>query len=364
MANNNKNITIGVIKENIFYVHIKNQEKIKEDSENKLGRKVTVGYFGDKIHSYFYKRLFACMIILKNSKKIQEYYPNLFDDIIERKDDFAKFPDSLEDLTKIDEYIKYKKNRIDNIEVSKPVAYLLFMLISFYNLNGLLNDFYLMFNRTFAYEKEQLVIQNLDSLLKDDFLLSMLIFGLDELGLYKDSSECFESLQDELGLYEDSSEYFESLQEKYIEKSNFYQKVIQEKELIVSGSFKKSVNTKEFLIKDDDKIRLRENEVFENLKNMTSEERKQTEELILSLFVFNISPKLRQEIEEKSYLSSQISSKSLSLEEAIQKTHLRKDLEEYQWIQPLEQAYRYIDQDIAALLANKDIPYKLIPFFS
>ena len=304
------------------------------------------------------------MIILKNSKKIQEYYPNLFDDIIERKDDFAKFPDSLEDLTKIDEYIKYKKNRIDNIEVSKPVAYLLFMLISFYNLNGLLNDFYLMFNRTFAYEKEQLVIQNLDSLLKDDFLLSMLIFGLDELGLYKDSSECFESLQDELGLYEDSSEYFESLQEKYIEKSNFYQKVIQEKELIVSGSFKKSVNTKEFLIKDDDKIRLRENEVFENLKNMTSEERKQTEELILSLFVFNISPKLRQEIEEKSYLSSQISSKSLSLEEAIQKTHLRKDLEEYQWIQPLEQAYRYIDQDIAALLANKDIPYKLIPFFS
>lgn len=339
-------IPISCIKENIFYVHIKNQQIIREDSENKLVKKVTVGCFDTKAHKYFYRRLFACMIILKNSKKFQEDYPNLFEDIIERKDDFANFPDSLEDLTNIDKYINIKKNRIDNIEVSKPVAYLLFMLISFFNLNGLLNDFYLMFNRTFAYEKEQLVIQNFDSLLKDDFLLSMLIFGLDELGLH-----------------EDSSEYFESLQAKYIEKSNFYQKVIQEKELIVSKSFKNSVNIKEFLIKDDDKIRLRENEVFENLKNMTLEEKEQTEELILSLFVFNISPKLRQEIEEKSYLSSQISSKSLSLEEAIQKTHLRKDLEEYQWIQPLEQAYRYIDKDIVALFANKDISCKLIPFF-
>lgn len=359
-------ITISCIKENIFYVRINNLQK-KKDRENILVRKVTVGCFDTKLHKYFYKRLLACMIILKNSKKFQEDYPNLFDDIIERKDDFANFPDSLEDLTKIDKYIKYKKNRIDNIEVSKPVAYLLFMLISFYNLNGLLNDFYIMFNRTFAYEKEQRVLQNWDSLLKDDFLLSMLIFGLDELGLS-----------------EDSSEYFESLQAKYIEKSNFYQKVIQEKELIVSKSFKKSVNVKEFLIEDDDKIRLRENEVFENLKNMTPKERAQTEELILSLFVFSISPKLRQEIEKKSYLSSQISSKSpklqqeieekshlssqisskpLSLEEAIQKTHLRKDLDEYQWIQPLEQAYRYIDNDIAALFANKDISCKLIPFF-
>ena len=87
----------------------KNQQKIKEGSENKLVKKVTVGCFDTKIDKYFYKRLLACMIILKNSKKFQEDYPNLFDDIIERKDDFANFPDSLEDLTKIDKYIKYKK---------------------------------------------------------------------------------------------------------------------------------------------------------------------------------------------------------------------------------------------------------------
>lgn len=97
-------IPISCIKENIFYVHIKNQQIIREDSENKLVRKVTVGCFDTKFHKYFYKRLFGCMIILKNSKKFQEDYPNLFEDIIERKDDFANFPDSLEDLTNIYKY--------------------------------------------------------------------------------------------------------------------------------------------------------------------------------------------------------------------------------------------------------------------
>lgn len=334
-------ITIREIKENIFYVN----ERQNESKQGIMVRKVTVGNFNTKHNNSFYRRLLACIIILKSSKKIQKAYPELFEDIIKRLDKEG-FPDALDNLRKLDKYVKYNRNNIDDTQVPKPVAYLLFMLVSFYNLNGLLNDFYLMFNRTFAYEKEQLVIQKWDSLLKDDFLLSMLIFGLDELELF-----------------EDSSEYFESLQEKYIDKSNFYQDVIQEKKLIVSKSFERLVNTKEFLIKDEDKALLKENEVFDNLKKMTPEERKQTEELILSLFVFNISPKLRQEIEEKSYLSSQISSKSLSLVDAIKKTHVKKDLEEYQWIQPLEQAYRYIDEDIADCFVNKDIPYKLIPFF-
>ena len=334
-------ITIREIKENIFYVN----ERQNESKQGIMVRKVTVGNFNTKHNNSFYRRLLACIIILKSSKKIQKAYPELFEDIIKRLDKEG-FPDALDNLGKLDKYVKYNRNNIDDTQVPKPVAYLLFMLVSFYNLNGLLNDFYLMFNRTFAYEKEQLVIQKWDSLLKDDFLLSMLIFGLDELELF-----------------EDSSEYFESLQEKYIDKSNFYQDVIQEKKLIVSKSFERLVYTKEFLIKDEDKALLKENEVFDNLKKMTPEERKQTEELILSLFVFNISPKLRQEIEEKSYLSSQISSKSLSLVDAIKKTHVRKDLVEYQWIQPLEQAYRYIDEDIADCFVNKDIPYKLIPFF-
>lgn len=334
-------ITIREIKENIFYVN----EKQKESKQGIMVRKVTVGNFNTKHNNYFYRRLLACIIVLKSSKKIQEDYHELFEDIIKRLDKEG-FPDALDNLSKLDKYVKYNRNNIDDTQVPKPVAYLLFMLISFYNLNGLLNDFYLMFNRTFAYKKEQLVIQKWDSLLKDDFLLSMLIFGLDELELF-----------------EDSSEYFESLQDKYIDKSNFYQDVIQEKKLIVSKFFEQSVNTKEFLIKDEDKALLKENEVFDNLKKMTPEERKQTEELILSLFVFNISPKLRQEIEEKSYLSSQISSKALSLVDAIKKTHVRKDLEEYQWIQPLKQAYRYIDKDIADFFVNKDIPYELIPFF-
>lgn len=252
----------------------------------------------------------------------------------------------MDNLRKVDQYLKIRSNRIDKIEVPKSIAYLLFMLISFYNLNGLLNDYYLMFNRTFAYEKEQLVIQKWDSLLKDDFLLYMLIFGLDELELS-----------------ENSSEFFESLQERYIEKSAFYQKVIQERELRVTKSFKKSVNIQEFLITDDDKTRLRENEVFENLKKMTAEERKQTEELILSLFIFNVSNELRQKIEEISYQGSQILGKQLSLVKAIKKAQLNEDLIEYQRIQPLEQTYRYIDEDIASMFADKNIAYKLKPFF-
>ena len=159
-------ITIREIKENIFYVN----EKQKESKQGIMVRKVTVGNFNTKHNNYFYRRLLACIIVLKSSKKFQEDYHELFEDIIKRLDKEG-FPDALDNLSKLDKYVKYNRNNIDDTQVPKPVAYLLFMLISFYNLNGLLNDFYLMFNRTFAYKKEQLVIQKWDSLLKDDFFI-------------------------------------------------------------------------------------------------------------------------------------------------------------------------------------------------
>ncbi len=206
----------------------------------------------------------------------------------------------------------------------------------------------MIFNRTFTYEKQQLEIQDWDSLIKDDFLLNMLIFGLDELELS-----------------ENSEKYFESLQDKYIEKQKFYHQVIKSKELNVSSKLYRSIDVEKFLIEEKDKMILENNKLFDYLNEMTDEEREDTEKLILSLFVFEISDKLKQEIANRSILEEWVTSKKISLPDALNKS--RKDgfnnLNEYQKLQPLEQIYRYIDEEIANILENKNISCKLKPFF-
>lgn len=349
MVNNNGNITIREIKENIFYIYEYQSKLMDSDSGEKQGRKVRVGIFDNKIEKYFYRRLLACIIILKHSKEFQKYHSNIFENIITQVRNESYFPESLSNLQNIDSYMRFTRNNIDDIEISsKPVVYLLFILISFYNLNNLLNDFYLIFNRTFTYEKQQLEIQDWDSLIKDDFLLNMLIFGLDELELS-----------------ENSEKYFESLQDKYIEKQKFYHQVIKSKELNVSSKLYRSIDVEKFLIEEKDKMILENNKLFDYLNEMTDEEREDTEKLILSLFVFEISDKLKQEIANRSILEEWVTSKKISLPDALNKS--RKDgfnnLNEYQKLQPLEQIYRYIDEEIANILENKNISCKLKPFF-
>lgn len=349
MVNNNGNITIREIKENIFYVYEYQSKLMDSDSGEKQGRKVRVGIFDNKIEKYFYRRLLACIIILKHSKEFQKYHSNIFENIITQVRNESYSPESLSNLQNIDSYMRFTRNNIDDIEISsKPVVYLLFILISFYNLNNLLNDFYLIFNRTFTYEKQQLEIQDWDSLIKDDFLLNMLIFGLDELELS-----------------ENSEKYFESLQDKYIEKQKFYHQVIKSKELNVSSKLYRSIDVEKFLIEEKDKMILENNKLFDYLNEMTDEEREDTEKLILSLFVFEISDKLKQEIANRSILEEWVTSKKISLPDALNKS--RKDgfnnLNEYQKLQPLEQIYRYIDEEIANILENKNISCKLKPFF-
>ncbi|QNL41616.1 hypothetical protein H8787_05910 [Streptococcus sp. NSJ-72] len=344
MVNNNENITIRDIKENIFYVN--EYQTYKENNSREVqGRKVRVGIFDNYTGKYFYRRLLACIIILKHSQEFPKYYSNIFGDIIEEVD----FPDSLNSLRSIDKYMKFNGNRIDNIEISsKPVVYLLFFLISFYNLNNLLNDFYLIFNRTFTYEKQRFEEQGWDSLIKDDFLLNMLIFGLDELELS-----------------ETSQEYFDSLQNRYIEKQKFYHQVIESNNLKFTSKFYNSIYADNFLIDDDDKIILEENKLFTYLKDMTPEERRQTEELILSLFVFQISAEYYQKIIDTTIQGEDISSGKKSLCKALESSRRAglNDLIEYQKIQSLEKMYRYIDEDIATTFADKNISCKLKPFF-
>ena len=273
MVNNNGNITIREIKENIFYVYEYQSKLMDSDSGEKQGRKVRVGIFDNKIEKYFYRRLLACIIILKHSKEFQKYHSNIFENIITQVRNESYFPESLSNLQNIDSYMRFTRNNIDDIEISsKPVVYLLFILISFYNLNNLLNDFYLIFNRTFTYEKQQLEIQDWDSLIKDDFLLNMLIFGLDELELS-----------------ENSEKYFESLQDKYIEKQKFYHQVIKSKELNVSSKLYRSIDVEKFLIEEKDKMILENNKLFDYLNEMTDEEREDTEKLILSLFLLLVA---------------------------------------------------------------------------
>lgn len=341
---NNESVTIRDIKENIFYV-FKYQSKLKDGHYGeKQVRKVRVGIF-DKKSDYFYKRLLACIIILKHSREFQKFHSDIFEDIIKEID----FPDSLNNLQNIDNYMKFTRNNIDDIEISsKPIVYLLFILISFYNLNDLLNDFYLIFNRTFTYEKQQLEIQSWDSLIKDDFLLNMLIFGLDEL---KSSAT--------------SQEYFESLQDKYIEKQMLYHQTINDRELSVSSQLYRSIDVEKFLIKEEDKIILENNKLFDYLNKMTDEEREDTEKLILSLFVFEVSDKLKQAIANRSIQWKWITDKKISLREALDESRKAgfNHLNEYQTLQPLEQIYRYIDEDIATTFADKNISCKLEPLF-
>lgn len=334
-------ITIREIKENIFYVN----ERQKKSKKGIMVRKVTIGNFNTDHNKYFYRRLLACIIILKSSKKIQEDYPELFEDIIKRLDKEG-FPDALDNLSKLDKYVKYNRNNIDDTQVPKPVAYVLFMLTSFYNLNNLLNDFYVIFKRTFAYEKEQLQIQDWYSLVTDDFLLSILISGLDELEL------C-----------ENSLEYFQALQDKYIEKKEFYKQIILKQEPKKLAKFEQTVDLEEFFIEQENEALLETNEIFMSLKGMTPVDRKETEKLILSLFVFSISAELQEEIYTKTIHGKLITSKKLSLPDAIESIveSVENNLLEYENFQPLEQVYRYIDEDIKTLFTEKNINCRLKP---
>lgn len=352
--NNDENITIRDLKENIFYVHKLSTTLMDDNSQEKAVRKVRVGIM-DNINKYFYRRLLACIIILNHSREFQEKHSGIFEEIIKELD----YPDITNNLQNIDDYINSKsiddyinsnRRKLDAIDISsKPVTYLLFFLISFYNLNDLLRDFHKIFNRTFSYEKQVFDPQNWDSLIKDDFLLGMLIFGLDELEL------C-----------ETSKEYFESLQDRYIEKQKFYHQVIENNNLKVTSKLYRSINADDFLIEDGDRIILEGNELFTYLKNMTPKEKTQTEALILSLFVFQVSPELYQTIKEITIQGENFSSDDEeSLCKALNNSRRPglNDLIEYQKIQSLEKIYRYIDEEIATTFADKDIACKLKPFF-
>ena len=105
---NNESVTIRDIKENIFYV-FKYQSKLKDGHYGeKQVRKVRVGIF-DKKSDYFYKRLLACIIILKHSREFQKFHSDIFEDIIKEID----FPDSLNNLQNIDNYMEFTRNNID-----------------------------------------------------------------------------------------------------------------------------------------------------------------------------------------------------------------------------------------------------------
>lgn len=351
--NNDENITIRDIKENIFYVHKLSTTLMDDNSQEKAVRKVRVGIM-DNINMYFYRRLLACIIILHHSREFQEKHSGIFEEIIKELD----YPDITNNLKSIDDYINSKsiddyinsnRRKLDAIDISsKPVTYLLFFLISFYNLNDLLRDFHTIFNRTLSYEKQVFDPQNWDSLIKDDFLFSMLIFGLDELELSGTSEE-----------------YFESLQNRYVEKQKFYHQEIKSNNLKVTSKLYRSIDADIFLI--EDRTILKENELFTYLKKMKSkEERSEAEALRLSLFVFQVSPEFYQKIKEITIQGEDFSSDDeKSLCKALKKSRRAglNDLSEYQKIQSLEKIYRYIDEDIATTFADKDISCKLKPFF-
>lgn len=326
-------ITIQTLKENIFYVH-QYFDRDNKDKQKIYGRRVRAGIFDTKINKYFYRRLLACMTILSHSKEFNTNYFDFFERNVKLLDSKnASLPDELSDLQKITEYVNFSSQKVDNITIpNRPIAYMLFMLISFYNINGLLNDFYIIFGRTLSYEKQQLEIQNWESLIKDDFLLQMLIFGLDELEL------C-----------DNSEDYFKSLQDKFIEKQEFYLKYLESKKIQIHKSLYKSLYTPEFILTGD---ALSSNEVFDYLIKMSPEEKTLTKKMILDLFVFNISPTLLNHIENSSLLYPLTRANKISLTEALQRSLVCPDLVEYQHLQVVEKKYRYIDEEINNLFSD------------
>ena len=238
----------------------------------------------------------------------------------------------------VNKFAKFKV-RISRKEVpDRCIGYLVYMLSSFFHLNDLLDDFYYIFGRKLIYEKEQFSEQTWESIIKDDFLFSILLFGLDNLIDIQQKSKS-------------SKDYFDNLIKTYHKYKDYYLKTITESELPVKDKFKKELSAE---LAIEQQIVLNDNRFFDYIKDMGSEEIQRTKRIILSLFALTVSPELVNEKHNDSILRNQIRNDDISIDRAlIYLFTSSRDLEEYQKFELENKHYHYINPSI--LLSLKDV---------
>lgn len=212
------------------------------------------------------------------------------------------------------------------------------MLSSFFHLNDLLNDFYYIFGRKLIYEKEQFEKQTWESIIKDDFLFSILLFGLDNLIDIQQTSKS-------------SKDYFDNLIETYRKYQDYYLETITESGLPVKEHFKKALSAE---LAIEQQIVLNDNRFFDYIKDMGSEEIQRTKQIILSLFALTVSPELVDEIHNDSILRNPVRDGAITIEQALNYLFTSsRSPEEYQKFELENKQYHYINPSIS--LSLKDV---------
>ena len=214
-------ITFQDIIDNLFYVHIKYNKQTNT-------RKVVV-YNNDSANkmSSIQKRLLSSVIILCFSQEFTTHYKKV-------RDLFDFYENQGNELTTPKHVNKFAKFKVPINRQEVPdrcIGYLVYMLSSFFHLNDLLNDFYYIFGRKLVYEKQQFEEQTWESIIKDDFLFSMLLFGLDNLIIIQKTSKS-------------SKEYFDNLITTYSKYQKVYLDTIIDSKLPVKDSFNRELNAK------------------------------------------------------------------------------------------------------------------------
>ena len=247
----------------------------------------------------------------------------------------------------VNKFAKFKVP-INRQEVpDRCIGYLVYMLSSFFHLNDLLNDFYYIFGRKLVYEKQQFEEQTWESIIKDDFLFSMLLFGLDNLIIIQKTSKS-------------SKEYFDNLITTYSKYQKVYLDTIIDSKLPVKDSFNRELKAK---LEVEEQVVLNDNSYFDYIIDMNSKEIQRTKQIILSLFALTASPELVKKIHEDSILRTQIKEGVVTIDQALDFLFLQsRNLDEYQKFALENKNYHYINSAIASSLKDVVSDRILSPF--
>lgn len=330
-------ITFQDIIDNLFYVHIKYNKQTNT-------RKVVV-YNNDSANkmSSIQKRLLSSVIILCFSQEFTTHYKKV-------RDLFDFYENQGNELTTPKHVNKFAKFKVPINRQEVPdrcIGYLVYMLSSFFHLNDLLNDFYYIFGRKLVYEKQQFEEQTWESIIKDDFLFSMLLFGLDNLIIIQKTSKS-------------SKEYFDNLITTYSKYQKVYLDTIIDSKLPVKDSFNRELNAK---LEVEEQVVLNDNSYFDYIIDMNSKEIQRTKQIILSLFALTASPELVKKIHEDSILRTQIKEGVVTIDQALDFLFLQsRNLDEYQKFALENKNYHYINSAIASSLKDVVSDRILSPF--
>lgn len=321
-------ITFQDIIDNLFYIH---EDYNKQTNTRKV---VIYNNDSDNKNKAIRNRLLSSLVILCFSREFTTHYEKVLDwfDFYENQGKKQTTPKH------VNEFAEFKVC-INRQEVpDRCIGYLVYMLSSFFHLNDLLVDFYYIFGRKLTYEKEQFEKQTWESIIKDDFLFSILLFGLDNLIDIQKTSKS-------------SKDYFDNLIKTYRKYQDYYLETITESRLPVEANFKEALKAE---LAIEQQIVLNDNRFFDFIKDMGSEEIQRTKQIILSLFALTVSPELVDEIHNDSILRNQVRDGAITIEKALNYIFTSsRSPEEYQKFELENKQYHYIKSSIP--LSLKDV---------